>query len=227
MENPLPEEPLEEPQEEVQPEPMDEPLDASEADPKTGPAKRHSTYTVMNGIQTVISIALVMATVLTLWNPRKVFNTPSLASLVKSSATQAALEAQAEEENVRSRHIGILAGHWKDSLPGEVCQDGTVESDVNLAIAELVKQKLEDLDYIVDLFPEYDLELLNYEGAAFLALYSGSCAESPLPPSGFSIGGSYSAQNPELVDQLATCLAQEYQQSTKLPFNYEVIARSV
>jgi len=223
MENPLPEEPREEPQEEAQPEPMDEPIDESETGPKTGPANRHSTYTVMNGIQTVISIALVMATVLTLWNPRKVFNTPSLASLVESSATQAALEAQAETENVRSRHIGILAGHWEDSVPGEVCQDGTVESDVNLAIAELVKQELEDLDYIVDLFPEYDLTLLNYEGAAFVALYSGSCAESPLPPSGFSIGGSFSAQNPELVDQLATCLAQEYQQSTKLPFTYEVI----
>jgi hypothetical protein len=223
MENPLPEEPREEPQEKAQPESWEEPFDEGGAEPKSGSAKRHSSYTVMNGIQTVISIALVMATVLTLWNPRKVFNTPSLASLVEAGATQAALEAQAEVDNASVRHIGILVGHWQDSIPGEVCQDGTVESDVNLAIAERVKKKLEDLDYVVDLFPEYDLNLLNYEGAAFIALYSGSCAESPLPPSGFSIGGSYSAQNPELVDQLATCLAQEYQQSTQLPFTYEVI----
>ncbi len=223
MENPLSEEPLEEPQEEAQPETMDDMLDESEPGQKTGPAKRHSTYTVMNGIQTVISIALVMATLLTLWNPRKVFNTPSLASLVQAGATQAALEAEEEAQNAAIRHIGLLAGHWEDSIPGEVCQDGTVESDVNQAIASLVQKQLEDLGYIVDLFPEYDLELLNYEGAAFIALYSGSCAENPLPPSGFSIGGSYSAQNPEQVDQLATCLAQEYQQATGLPFNYEVI----
>ena len=202
---------------------MDEPFDESETSPKAGPAKRHSSYTVMNGVQTVISIALVMATVLTLWNPRKVFNTPSLAAMVQAGATQSALEAQEEANNASSRHIGILAGHWEDSIPGEVCQDGTVESDVNLAIAELVKQKLENLGYIVDLFPEYDLSLLNYESAVFVALYSGSCAESPLPPSGFSIGGSYSAQNPDQVDQLATCLAQEYQQATQLPFTYEVI----
>ena len=219
MENPLPEEPVEEPQDKAKSEPLDE----VETGPENKPVKRRASYTVMNGIQTVISIALVMATLLTLWNPRKVFNTPSLASLVQAGATQAALEAEQEAQNASSRHIGILAGHWEDSIPGEVCQDGTVESDVNQAIATLVQQQLEDLGYIVDLFPEYDLEMLNYEGAAFIALYSGSCAENPLPPSGFSIGGSYSAQNPDQVDQLATCLAQEYQKATGLPFTYEVI----
>ncbi len=231
MDNPNPEAPLEEPQEEAQPEEqaeaMDELLDEgdTEADgqAKGGPGKRRSSYTVANGIQTVISIALVMATVLTLWNPRKVFNTPSLASLVEAGATQSALEAEEQAQNERDLHIGILSGHWEDSIPGEVCQDGTLESDVNQAIALQVQQELEDRGYIVDLFPEYDLTMLNYEGAAFVALYSGSCAESPQPPSGFSIGGSFTAQNPELVDQLATCLAQEYQQATGLPFTYEVI----
>jgi hypothetical protein len=219
MENPLPEEPVEEPIEE----PQAEATDDAEAQDETEQPKRRSQYTVMNGVQTVISIALVMATLLTLWNPRKVFNTPSLASLVEAGATQSALEAEQKNQDESSRHIGILAGHLEDSNPGEVCLDGTVESDVNQAIAALVSQELEDLGYIVDVFPEYDLELLNYEGAAFIALYSGSCAENPLPASGFSIGGSYSAQNPELVDQLATCLAQEYQQATGLPFTYEVI----
>ena len=217
MENPLPEEPLEEPIEAPEEETADD------AGGKSVSPRPHSSYTVMNGVQTVISIALVMATLLTLWNPRKVFNTPSLAALVEAGATESAMEAEERAKDERSQHIGILAGHLEDSNPGEVCLDGTVESDVNEAIATLVSQKLEDLGYIVDLFPEYDLELLNYEGAAFIALYTGSCAESPLPPSGFSIGGSYSAQNPESVDKLATCLAQEYQKVTSLPFTYEVI----
>lgn len=212
MENPLPDEPVSEPE---------EPEEIAEAENER--PRRHSEFTVLNGVQTVVSIALVMATLLTLWNPRKVFNTPSLSSLVEAGATQSAQEAKENTQDDRSQHIGILAGHWEDNNPGEVCSDGMIESDINYDIAERVSQKLEDLGYSVDLFPEYDLDLLNYEGAALIAIYSGSCVESPPPPSGFSIGGSYSAQNPEQVDQLATCLAQEYQQATGLPFTYEVI----
>jgi hypothetical protein len=73
------------------------------------------------------------------------------------------------------------------------------------------------------MFPEYDLKLLNYEGAAFVAIYSGSCVDDPLPASGFKIGGSYSAKNPDQIDQLATCISKEYQTATGLPFTYEVI----
>jgi len=155
----------------------------------------------------VVSIALVMATLLTLWNPRKVFNTPSLASLVEAEATKAALESEKKAEGGNA--IGILAGHWEDNNPGMVCADGLVEADINHDIATRVAEKLEKLGYSVDQFPEYDLKLLNYEGAAFVAIYSGSCADTPIPPSGFKIGGSFSAQNPEQIDQLATCLAKE------------------
>lgn len=192
------------------------------SDPQTDGKKTHADYTVLSGVQTVISIALVMATLLTLWNPRKVFNTPSLASLVEAEATKAALESESHTEGGNT--IGILAGHWEDNNPGVVCADGLVEADINHDIATRVAEKLKKLGYSVDQFPEYDLKLLNYEGAAFVAIYSGSCADSPIPPSGFKIGGSFSAQNPEQIDQLATCIAQEYQAATNLPFTYEVIS---
>ncbi len=207
MENPLPDDDAVEPE---------EPLETETEQPQDRP-----DYTVLNGVQTVISIALVMATLLTLWNPRKVFRSPSLTSLIDAGATQSALEAEAKTD--QSQHIAILAGHWQDNNPGEVCLDGIIESDVNYDIASRVSQKLEDLGYSVDLFPEYDLEYLNYQGAALIAIYSGSCAENPPPASGFNIGGSYSAQNPEKVDQLATCISSEYQKATKLPFTFEVI----
>jgi N-acetylmuramoyl-L-alanine amidase len=191
-------------------------------EPKEDGKKPHADYTVLSGVQTVVSIALVMATLLTLWNPRKVFNTPSLASLVEAEATKAALES--EKKAAGSNAIGILAGHWEDNNPGVVCADGLVEADINHDIATRVTEKLEKLGYSVDQFPEYDLKLLNFEGAAFVAIYSGSCADTPIPPSGFKIGGSFSAQNPDQIDQLATCLAQEYQAATNLPFTYEVIS---
>lgn len=206
MENPLPEDSV----------PENEDFNNPEPDlPKSRPE-----FSVSNSIQTIISIGLVMATLLTLWNPRKVFNTSSLTVLLKSEATQAAKDAQSEENtNLR---IGILAGHWENS-PGEVCSDGIIESDVNHDIALRVVQLLENQGYQIDLFPEYDLEFLNYEGTAFISLYSGSCAENPPPASGFKIGASYLAQNPDEIDRLATCISQEYQNAVNLPFTYEVI----
>ncbi len=206
MENPLPEDTIPENEETFEAEP-DQP-------------RRKPEFSVSNSVQTVVSIGLVMATLLTLWNPRKVFNTTSLTNLLDAEATQAAEEAKSQEDP--NRRIGILAGYWEDS-PGEVCADGLIESDVNYDIANRVKSLLEEEGYQIDLFPEYDLEFLNYEGAAFIALYSGSCAEVPLPPSGFSIGGSYLAQDPDEIDRLATCVSKEYQDATSLPFTYEVI----
>jgi N-acetylmuramoyl-L-alanine amidase len=231
MDNSLPEEPLsvnpETPGDADMPENLEDPenVEFPEAEasnePESSSKKNKPEYTVLNGVQTVVSIALVMATLLTLWNPRKVFNTPSLASLVEAEATKVAAEAEASKNP--AERIGILSGHWEDSNPGEVCADGLIESDVNHDIATRVAEKLEDLGYSVDQFPEYDLSLLNYEGAAFIAIYSGSCAEDPLPASGFRIGGSYSAQNPNQIDRLATCLSEKYQNATGLPFAYSVI----
>ena len=205
MENPFPDDDL--PQEE-------EPISES---PEPG---RHAGYSVMQGVQTVVSVALVMATLLTLGNPRKAFNTPKINALVDMSATQAAIKAQ--EADDRGNHIGLLSGHWQNST-GEVCADGLIETDVNQDITARTAQMLEEHGYQVDLFPEFDLAFLNYEGAAFIAIYSGSCAEAPLPPSGFKVGGSLTAQNPELVDSLATCISKEYQKATSLPFTFEVI----
>lgn len=207
MENPLPEEPFPENEE------------ITESEPEQ--PKSRFDYTVLNGVQTVISIALVMATLLTLWNPRKMFSTSNLTTLLAEEAAQEALQAKSDESG--SKRIALLAGHWQDNNPGEVCADGLIESDINFDIASRAAQILEDQGFTVDLFPEYDLDYLDYKGAALIAIYSGSCAENPTPASGFKIGGAYSAQNPEQVDQLATCLSQEYQKATSLPFTYEVI----
>ena len=206
MENPLPEDKIPENNESVE----------AETDQK----KKKPEFSVSNSVQTVISIGLVMATLLTLWNPRKIFNTTSLTALLDAEATQEAEKAKARAG--AENRIGILSGYWDDS-PGEVCVDGLIESDVNHDIATRVKTLLEEKGYQVDLFPEYDLEFLNYEGSVFIALYSGSCAESPIPPSGFVVGGSYQAQDPDEIDRLATCVSKEYQNATSLPFTYEVV----
>jgi len=44
-----------------------------------------------------------------------------------------------------------------------------------------------------------------------------------MPPSGFKVGTSLTAQFPDKVNRLAVCLSEEYQKSTGLPFAYEVL----
>ncbi|MDO9547184.1 MAG: N-acetylmuramoyl-L-alanine amidase [Pelolinea sp.] len=178
-------------------------------------------FTVSRGVQTVVSTAVIVATLFTLWNPRKIFGTPNIYDLFQS---EAAIETAVSglEVDDGAIQIGILAGHWENST-GEVCADGTIEADINFNIANRVKVDLEGRKFQVDLFPEFDLDLLNYDADALVAIYSGSCLQNPLPPSGFKIGTSLTAENPDMVNELAVCLAENYQESTRLLFTYEVI----
>lgn len=178
-------------------------------------------FSISRGIQTVVSTAILIATLFTLWNPRKFFSTPNIYNLFQS---QAAIETAISnpKPNDSNTRIGVLAGNWQNST-GEVCADGTLEADINHNFANLIKLELEDRKYEVDLFPEFDLNFLNYEADVFVAIYSGSCLEKPLPPSGFTIGTSLTEINPDNVNKLAVCLAENYQESTHLPFTYEVI----
>lgn len=194
------------------PEPEEKPLEEV--------GKKPAAFSVMGGFQTVLSIAIVMATLLTLWNPRKLLSTPNLSALLRVEAAQIQETGSPQEDT--TSHIGILAGHWQDN-PGEVCSDGLIEADVNQALAARVAQTLTDMGYKVDVFPEYDLALLNYKSAAFIAIYSGSCTDSPLPPSGFKVATSLTAQETDKINRLAVCLSEQYQKTTKLPFTYEVL----
>lgn len=190
-------------------------------DVKQEERRRLSAYSVMSGFQSVLGIAIVMATLLTLWNPRKFLGTPNLSALIRAETQQGRLVTATEESNPFN-HIGLLAGHWLDS-PGEVCADGLTESDVNINLANLTAEILREKGYQVDIFPEYDIALLNYHSAAFVAIYSGSCVERPLPPSGFKVATSLTAQNPEMVNALAVCLSESYAERIKIPFSYEVL----
>jgi len=177
-------------------------------------------YTVMRGVQTVFSIAVVMATLLTLWNPRRMLRPTSLDDLLRQAEIAKTDEAESGGEG--GSQIGILSGYWQNTT-GEVCADGLVESEVNYLIASLTAQILIDEGYDVKIFPEYDLALLNFKGKALVALYSGSCAENPKPPSGFKIESSPTTEHPDLIDQFAVCLADKYRETTGLNPVFNVI----
>jgi len=184
--------------------------------------QRYTGYTLMSGVQTVMGVAIIMATLLTLWNPRKLMSTPSLSELNYPESDQDGLAEEITTAESRQNTVGLLAGHWGDS-PGEVCADGIIEADVNIDIANRTAQLLRDMGYTVDVFPEFDVAMLNYQSSVFVAIYAGSCAENPPPPSGFKVGTSLKSQNPEAVNALALCLAENYQQRINIPFSYEVV----
>lgn len=180
---------------------------------------RLENRTVFRGVQSVVGTAILIATILTLWNPHSVFRTPNIEDLFRPTTKEEEFLSDTIPEEI---HIGILAGHWQNS-PGEVCADGRTEHDVNYGIAYQLELQLEGQGYKVDFFPEFDERLFNYDESMLIAIYSGSCAENPYPPSGFRIGTSLTAENLEQVNNLSVCLAEIYQEQTGLPFSYDVI----
>lgn len=184
------------------------------------PVPPQKDRTVFRGVQSVIGMAILTATILTLWNPRSFFKTPNIENLFQSAAAEE--ELIIEEAGEKITRVGILSGHWQDK-PGHVCRDGRTEHDVNYGVAYQLQILLEGQGYRVDLFPEYDQRLFGYEGDLLVAIYAGSCEDKPMAPSGFRIGSSLTAENLDAVNNLSLCLAESYQAQTNLPYTYEVI----
>jgi len=178
-------------------------------------------FTVARGVQSVIAFAVLIATIFTLWNPRNLFRSPNIYNLfdLEPSEEPAAADSVPEDGEIQ---IGLLAGHWQNTT-GEVCADGTIEADVNYEIISRLQRALEKEDYAVRVFPEFDLDLINFEADVFIALYSGSCLTNPPAKSGFSIGTSLISGDQIAVNNLAVCLTESYQDYTRLPFTYQVI----
>ena len=187
-------------------------------DPTLPPENEHSQrpaiYSTGRVLQTIVLVAAMLATVLTLWNPYKLFSQSEVAQINQNESSAGAGSA--------SSSIGILIGHWQTDS-GNVCENGIVEADVNEAIANQVSIKLNALGYSVKLFSANDLDLVNFRGASLIALYSGSCEDTPENKSGFSIGTTLSTSDLNSSNALAVCMGEIYQSSTKLDFTYQII----
>jgi len=198
---------------------MDENKDLDPESIQQKPFKPGKDRIVSRGVQSVVGIAIITATILTLWNPRSFFKTPDIQDLFRSATQEEEMLIEVGEKVTR---IGILSGYWMDK-PGNVCRYGTTEHDVNYGISYQLQILLEGDGYRVDLFPEFDEKLFGYDADVLIAIYSGSCEENPAPPSGFRIGSSLTVENLDAVDRLSMCLSQEYQSKTNLPYAFEII----
>jgi N-acetylmuramoyl-L-alanine amidase len=191
---------------------------------------------LFGSLQVVLSAAVVIATLFTLWNPANLFNNQTL--------NQALLAWQLQSNNQKSgsqfyptitaqasEHIGIVAGHFsrnKDTYdPGAVCDDGLTEQSVNFRIATLVVQKLTGLGYQVDLLQEFDPLLSGYRGQVLVSIHNDSCVYQGDEATGFKVAAAVRNAYPEAANQLTNCLIDRYTRDTGLPFHYNTITNDM
>lgn len=191
---------------------------------------------LLGSLQVVLSAAVVIATVFTLWNPANLFNNQTMA--------QALLAWQMQSNNSNnnaqffptitaqpSEHIGIVAGHYskdKNSYdPGAVCEDGLTEQSVNYKITTMVMQKLNAMGYLVDLLAEFDPLLNGYRGQVLVSVHNDSCEYQGDQATGFKVAAAVRNAYPEAANQLTNCLIDRYKRDTGMQFHYNSITNDM
>jgi N-acetylmuramoyl-L-alanine amidase len=170
----------------------------------------------MRILQTAFSVAILLATLFVAFSP-KMFS-GNLNSLVSGLLVPRQEGAVAAVPTQRSAvRIGIVSGHWGNGDdPGASCADGTNEHDVNLAIASLVRQKLEARGFIIDLLQEYDPRLDSYHAALLLSIHADTCDVVDDQATGFKVAGSSYSRDQNLANRLTACLDDRYASVTGL-----------
>ena len=160
-------------------------------------------------LQTTFSVAILLATLFVAFSP-KMFsgNLNSLVTDLLVPRQEGVVAAPTQRSAVR---IGIVSGHWGNGGdPGAVCPDGTNEHDVNLAIASLVRQKLEAYGYEIDLLQEFDPRLDGYNAAVLLSIHADTCDVIDNQATGFKVAASTYSRDRNLADRLTACLDDRY-----------------
>ncbi|KPL75778.1 N-acetylmuramoyl-L-alanine amidase [Levilinea saccharolytica] len=187
---------------------------------------RTAPYSALNALQSVLTVGIIMATLLTMWTPSNLFSDQLLNEMllaVQSGGFTPTPGAPLNTLTPSSRpRVGIVAGHWGyDS--GAVCDDGLTELDVNLKIATYVRDYLIQAGYDVDLLKERDPLLVQYRAAALVSIHNDSCVYVNDEATGFKVAAAMYSAYPEKANRLETCLIQRYQALTNLKFHVNTI----
>lgn len=169
-----------------------------------------------NILQTTFSVAFLVATLFVGFSPTMFSG--DFGSLISGLLTPQPDGSLALPTPQRAVRIGIVSGHWGNGDDsGAVCPDGTNERDVNLAVASLVRQKLEARGYEVDLLQEFDPRLEGYRAALLLSIHADTCQVIDAQATGFKVATSSYSADANLANRLAACLYDRYATATGLP----------
>lgn len=195
----------------------------------TSPGQGLGDLNIWGAFQTVISVAVLVATLLTLWTPGNLFSNREVGEMVFSvqstrQATAAPLTPQPTSPPAKTR-IGIVAGHYGNDS-GAMCPDGLREVDVNLQIATLVRQQLINQGYDVDLLEEFDKRLFTYQASALVSIHNDSC-EYFEDATGFKVAPAADTAYPEKAERLTNCLIVRYQEHTGLKYHFNTVTKDM
>ena len=189
-------------------------------------ARSGPRVSILQTLQTLISAAVVLATLFTLWTPANLFSNQLLDNMFKAiqqDQTNPQVPADWPTPTALPRpRIGIVSGHWGND-PGSVCADGLTEEKVNLRIATLVEQNLKAEGYDVDLLQEFDKKLTQYQATALVSIHNDSCDYINNEATGYKVAAAMSTSYPEKAARLTACLTQRYAEITGMRFHFNTI----
>ena len=170
----------------------------------------------------VILAAALIATLFTAWTE------PGLLPSTLAQSFNAALEQNSTPAGdwptptPRPRPlVGIVAGHSGNDT-GAVCPpelNNTREVDINLDVAQRVRNLLVEEGYDVELLSEFDERLNGYQAAALVSIHSDSCIYVNDQATGFKVAPAMSTVYPEQAVRLNNCLRDRYSQITGMAFH--------
>jgi N-acetylmuramoyl-L-alanine amidase len=200
--------------------PVSSPIPPTELPPSPTSQSRFSAW---RALQTVLGVAILVATLFTLWTPANLFSANltekmAIALLPNQTVQPGFTTPTAMPEPI----IGIVSGHWGNDS-GAVCADGLTEADVNLRIATLVKQNLVNEGFKVDLLEEFDKRLVQYQGLVLVSIHNDSCDYINDQATGFKVASALSNAYPEKAQKLTDCLVDRYKNITGMHFHYNSI----
>ena len=185
------------------------------------PPKARSAAASM--IWTVVTTAMVLATLLTLFTPANLFSNRTLESMWWALQARSSLAEYPTPTPRPVPRIGIVAGHAGNDS-GAVCPDGLTEAQVNLEIASRVQQKLSGMGYQVDLLNEFDERLAGYRALVLVSIHNDTCEYTG--KSGFKVA-SHAQKAPEKAERLKACLSDRYARATGLQFDPYTVTRDM
>ncbi len=176
---------------------------------------------VVRHVGVVLLVGVGIATAFTLWTPASVLPRSAARQIARAMATRVGRSTTPLPPTatpVPRERIGIVAGHSENDS-GAVCPDGLTEAEVNLNVAELVRARLDQAGFDIDLLSEFDDRLEGYTASALVSIHADSCDYINDEATGFKVSGSLETQVPVESDRLSSCLIDRYSRATGLSFH--------
>jgi N-acetylmuramoyl-L-alanine amidase len=185
-------------------------------------------FSMWSALQTVISVAIVTATLFTMWNPSNIFSNQMLERMFQSAGLSdiKPTSIPLTPTPAPRPRIGIVAGHWGNDS-GAVCPDGLKEVELNQEIATLVRDELVSEGYDVDLLQEKDSRLFEYTALAMVSIHNDSCDYINNEATGFKVAAAMSSVFPEKASRLTACMIDRYGAITQMKFHANTITKDM